>query len=234
MNSLAKAGVCSFWLVLAPVTSGGAQTAADYPPGWPRPGATLLVENDRGAAYTVEYPKDQPTPMHRHRTFFAGLDLNTATIKVTQPDGKSALHPVIKNRMWFLPKDLTHQEMSTTDPGRHTVVIDIKDKHIAPATNTTGLPAGKFANYQSKVVDNERVIIWDCAWSPGAEGISGFDERDMFIAFAEGGDFSIALPGQSAKVQHYGAAQAIFLPGGQARTFASAGGTIHAMLVEIK
>jgi hypothetical protein len=56
----------------------------------------------------------------------------------------------------------------------------------------------------------------------------------MFIAFAEGGDFSIALPGQSAKVQHYGAAQAIFLPGGQARTFASAGGTIHAMLVEIK
>jgi hypothetical protein len=29
------------------------------------------------------------------------------------------------------------------------------------------------------------------------------------------------------------AGQAIFLPGGQARTFASAGGTIHAMLVEV-
>jgi hypothetical protein len=140
MNSFGK--LCSIWLVLTPAGTGDAQPAKDYPPGWPRPGATLLVENDRGAAYNVEYPKDQPTPMHRHRYFFAGLDLNTATIRVTQPDGKSALHPVIKNRMWFLPKDLTHQEMSTTDPGRHTVVIDIKDKHLPkPRTRPTCLTA---------------------------------------------------------------------------------------------
>jgi hypothetical protein len=56
----------------------------------------------------------------------------------------------------------------------------------------------------------------------------------MFLAFAQGGDFSIAAPGQPAKVQHVETGQAIFLPGGQARTFASAGGTIHAMLVEVK
>src|SRR6185437_806802 len=233
MRRFGKIGLCSIWLVLVAGTS-GAQPAKDYPPGWPRPGATLLVENDRGAAYNVVYPKDQPTPLHRHRYFFAGLDLNTATIRVTQPDGKSGLHPVIKNRMWFLPKDLTHQEMSTTDPGRHTVVIDIKDKHIPEAANTTGLPADKYADYQAKVVDNDHVIIWDCAWSPGAEAISGFDGRDMFIAFAEGGDFSIAAPGQPAKVKHVETGQAIFLPGGQARVLASAGGTIHAMLVEVK
>ena len=67
-----------------------------------------------------------------------------------------------------------------------------------------------------------------------AGGGGGFDSRDMFLAFADGGALSIATPGQLAKVQHYEAGQAIFLPGGQARTFASAGGTIHAMLVEVK
>ena len=148
MNSFGKAGLCSIWLVLL-AGIGEAQPARDLPPGWPRPGATLLVENDRGAAYNVVYPKDQPTPLHRHRYFFAGLDLNTATIRVTQPDGKSALHPVIKNRMWFLPRDLTHQEMSTTDPGRHTVVIDIKDSHVPEAANTSGLPAGTYAASQT-------------------------------------------------------------------------------------
>ncbi len=233
MTRQGRTALWFLWLAL-PAGVGAAQPAADLPPGWPRPGATLLVENDRGAAYNVVYPKDQPTPLHRHRYFFAGLDLNTATIRVTQADGKFALHPVIKNRMWFLPRDLTHQEMSTTDPGRHTVVIDIKDKHVPEAANTTSLPAGKYADAQTKVVDNEHVIIWDCAWSPGADGVSGFAARDMFIAFAEGGDFSIAAPGQSPKVQHVEAGQAIFLPGGQARTFASAGGTIHAMLVEVK
>src|SRR4029077_6076246 len=129
------------------------------------------------------------------RYFFAGLDLNTATIKVTQPDGKSRLSPVIKNRMWYLPRDLPHQEMSTTDPGRHTVVIDIKDRSVPEAANTAGLPANKYAASQSKVVDNDRVIIWDCAWSPGADAVAAFDSRDVFLAFAEGGELSIAAPG---------------------------------------
>jgi hypothetical protein len=192
------------------------------------------VENDRGAAYNVVYPKDQPTPFRRHRYYFAGLDLNTATIRVTQLDGKSDLRPVVKNRMWYLPKGLTHQEMSTTDPGRHTVVIDIKDKSVPEAANGTSFPANKYATYQNKVVDNDRVIIWDCAWSPGADGVTAFDSRDMFVAFAEGGELLIATPGQPAKIQHYDAGQAIFLPGGQARTIGSAGGTVHAMVVEVK
>ncbi len=229
-----KLALSSVVLAVGAICSVQAQPAKDLPPGWPRPGAMLLVENDRGAAYNVVYPKDQPTPFHRHKYFFAGLDLNTATIKVTQLDGKFDLHPVIKNHMWYLPKDLTHREMSTTDPGRHTVVIDIKDKNVPEATNTTNLPTNRYAIYQNKVVDNDRVIIWDCAWSPGADGISSFDGRDMFLAFAEGGDLSIATLGQPANVQHYDAGQAIFLPGGQARTIGSAGGTIHVTLVELK
>ena len=159
-------------MVLLVLTVPASAQSPDLPPGWPRPGATLLVENDRGAAYNVVYPKDQPTPLHRHRYFFAGLDLNTATIKVTQPDGKSGLHPVVKDHMWYLPKGLTHQEMSTTEPGRHTVVIDIKDKSVPEAVNVTGLPAHVYADSQTKVVENHRVVIWDCAWSPGADGVT--------------------------------------------------------------
>jgi hypothetical protein len=135
-----------FVAIFAAAAVCSAQPQPDLPPGWPRPGATLLVENDRSAAYNVVYPKDQPTPFHRHRYFFAGLDLNTATIKVTQLDGTSGLHPVIKDRMWYLPKGLAHQEMSTTDPGRHTVAIDIKDKSVPEAANTTSFPTDKYAH----------------------------------------------------------------------------------------
>jgi hypothetical protein len=209
-----------------------AQPSEDFPPAWS--GATLLVENDRGAAYDVDYQKDQPTPVHRHRYPFVGLDLNTATIKVTQPDGKFDLYPVVKNHMWYLPKDLTHQEMATTQLGRHLVVIDIKEGSVSEAKNSTNLPTNKYASYQNEVVDNNRVIIWDCAWSPGADGVTSFDSRDMFIAFAEGGDLSITIVGEPAKVQHYDVGQAIFLPGGQVRTIKSTSGTIHAMLVEVK
>jgi len=215
-------------------SNAGAQPAKELPPAWPRPGATLLVENDRGAAYNVIYPKDQPTPFHRHRYDFAGLDLNTATIRVTDTEGKVRFGPVIKNRMWYLPKDLTHQEMSTTEPGRHTVVIDIKGKTATETKNTTSYPTNKYSPYQSKVVENDNVVIWDCAWAAGAEPVTSFDSRDMFLAIAEGGDLSIATAGQSPKVQHYDAGQAIFLPGGQARTIGAANSTVHVMLVEMK
>ena len=229
-----KTLIVSLLLLLSPAAR--AQSAKDdLPPGWPREGATLLVENDRGAAYNVLYFKDKPTAMHRHRYFFAGLDLNTASVVTKRPDAteRGQPGPVIKDRMWYLPKDLTHAEMTVTDPGRHTVVIDIKDKSVPEAANTTSFPVGKFAPYQNKVVDNDRVIIWDCAWSARPGDVS-FDSRDMFIAFAEGGDLSITVPGQPAKVQHYNAGQAIFLAGGQARAITAKGGAIHAMLVEVK
>jgi hypothetical protein len=208
----------------------------DLPPGWPREGATLLVENDRGAAYNVNYYKDKPTALHRHRYFFAGLDLNTASVSVKRSGETewSPPNPVVKDRMWYLPKGLTHAEMTTTNPGRHTVVIDIKDKSVPEAANNTQFPTGKFAPSQTKVVDNHRVIIWDCAWS-SREGQMSFNSRDMFIAFAEGGNLSITTPGQPARVKHYDAGQAVFLPGGQARAITASGTTtIHAMLVEVK
>lgn len=233
MNNL---GIGLSWLALAALAMpcARAEPAKDYPPAWPRPGATLLVENDRGAAYDVTYVTGQPTPMHRHRYFSAGMDLNTATIKVTQPDGSFHVGPVIGNDMWYLPKGLVHQEMYTTDPPGHVLIVDIKEKHLPEAVNTTKFPVNKYATYQRKVVDNDRVIIWDCAWSPGAEAAPSFDSRDIFLAFAQGGDLAIESPGKPATTAHYGTGQAIFLKGGEARTIRSTGGTIHAMLVELK
>jgi hypothetical protein len=211
-----------------------AEPGKDYPPAWPRPGATLLVESDRGAAYVVTYPKGEQTAVHRHRYAFAGLDLNTATMGVKTLDGQQMIFPVIKNRMWFLPKDLIHSEVSLTTPGRHAVMIDIKDKTAPEAVNMTSLPTDRYSQNQIKVLENDQVVIWDCAWPEGVDGVASFDSRDMFLAFAEGGDLSIASTDQPGHVQHFEAGQAIFLPGGQARTFAAVHGTIHAMLVAVK
>jgi len=210
------------------------QAEKQYPAAWDRPGATRLIDNDRGAAYHVVYQKDVPSPTHLHRYFFAGLDLNTATQKVTDINGTARLGTIIKDNMWYLPKGLLHTEVSTTDPARDMVVVDIKEKSVPEAVNNTSYPVQKFADYQRKVVENDKAIIWDCGWPSKGEGITGFYGRDVFIAIAEGGDLSIEIPGQAAKVQHLDRAQALFLPAGQARTLKSVNGTIHAMLVELK
>jgi hypothetical protein len=222
-------------MVMAGIPAAGqAQTASKLPHAWPRPGSTLLIDNDRGAAFNVVYTVGVASPMHQHLYDFVGLDLNTAAIEVKDLKGKANIGTVIKNDMWFLLKGEPHQEMSIVEPGRHTVVIDIKAKRVPEATNTSSFPANKYARFQRKVADNDEVVIWNCAWAPGQEAITSFNTRDMFLAFAEGGDLSIATPGQAPKVQHYEAGQAIFLPAGQIRSIRSAKGAVHAMLVEMK
>lgn len=224
---------------LSPAQLAAEKAAADsdeLPPGWPRHGATQLIDNDRGTAWNVIYYMNESSPMHRHPYFFAGLDLNTGSVVTRQPGSNEWTQPgaVIKDRMWYLPKGLTHAEMTVTDPGRHDVVIDIKDKSVPEAANTTSYPTAKFAPSQTKVVDNDKVTIWDCAWSPRA-GVMSFDSRDIFLAFAEGGDLLIQEDGQPAVVKHYDSGQAIFLPGGKARAISAVNSTtVHAMLVEVK
>ena len=222
-------------MVMAGIPAAGqAQTASKLPHAWPRPGSTLLIDNDRGAAFNVVYKVGVASPMHQHLYDFVGLDLNTAAIEVKDLRGKTNIGTVIKNDMWFLLKGEPHQEMSVVEPGRHTVVIDIKAKRVPEATNTSSFPANKYARFQRKVADNDEVVIWNCAWAPGQEAITSFNTRDMFLAFAEGGDLSIATSGQAPKVQHYEAGQAIFLPAGQVRSISSTKGAVHAMLVEMK
>jgi hypothetical protein len=213
-----------------------AAAAHKLPPGWPRDGAVKLLENDRGIAWNVTYFKDKSSPLHEHPYFFAGLDLNTGSVVTRKPGETKWTEPgvVRKDNMWFLPKGLIHAEMTVTDPGRHTVVVDIKDKRVPEAANTTSYPSNKYAPSLTKVVDNDMVTIWDAAWGP-RDGVMSFDTRDMFLAIAEGGDLVVQEDGKPAETQHVKAGEALFLSGGKARAISSGPGTtVRAMLVEMK
>ena len=213
-----------------------AAAAHKLPPGWPRDGAKKLIENDRGIAWNVEYYKDKSSPLHEHPYFFAGLDLNTGSVVTRRPGETKWTEPgvVKKDNMWFLPKGLTHAEMTVSDPGRHTVVIDVKDKRVPEAANTTSFPSNKYAPSMTKVVDNDMVTIWDAAWGP-RDGVMSFDTRDAFLAIAEGGDLVIEDDGKPAETKAVKSGEALFLPGGKARAISSGPGTtVRAMLVEMK
>src|SRR5207249_9381780 len=61
--------------------------AQDYPPPYPRPNATRLVETDRIVVWDMAWPKDQPTPMHRHVHDQVGTYYQAGGRLITQPDG---------------------------------------------------------------------------------------------------------------------------------------------------
>jgi quercetin dioxygenase-like cupin family protein len=61
------------------------------PPGFPRPGAEKVFENDKVKVWNYTWLPGKPTPMHFHNTEVVVVYLGNGDIAATTPDGKKTL-----------------------------------------------------------------------------------------------------------------------------------------------
>lgn len=61
------------------------------PPGFPRPGAKQVFENDKVRVWNYTWLVGKPTPMHFHNTEVLVVYLGNGDIAATTPDGKKTL-----------------------------------------------------------------------------------------------------------------------------------------------
>src|SRR3989442_928513 len=69
-----------------------------------------------------------------------------------------------------------------------SIIIDLKDHPVAPITNTTGYPLAFPRPGVKKLLENERVIVWDYTWAPDAATPMHFNDKDVVVLFLEDGD----------------------------------------------
>ena len=69
----------------------------DYPPPFPREGATKVFENESVTVWDVTWKAGVPTPMHQHRLELVGVTLVPGTVRVTLPDGATRVSDVSFN-----------------------------------------------------------------------------------------------------------------------------------------
>ena len=79
MRTLIAAGVAV--VLLAPLV------AQDYPPPFPRPNVDQVLETSRFTVWRVVWPKNQPTPLHRHRFDQVGTYYTPGRRAMMSPDG---------------------------------------------------------------------------------------------------------------------------------------------------
>jgi uncharacterized protein YjlB len=200
----------------------------------PRPGATQILDNNRGTVWDVIYPPGMSTGMHRHPTDFVGIELVETMLKVTTPDGQDHINPVHRGQIYMLPKGLTHIEENVIGhPQRNSILIELKDGGPQDYPNNGQAPAGFAADGAKKVTDNARVALWDATWKPGAAGKSFFQSHDLFLVPMDVGTLSITGD-EPAKTLPVAGGQVVFLPGGHTRAIQSTDGTVRAAIVELK
>jgi len=204
-------------------------------PALPRPGATQILDNDRGRVWDVIYPPGMSTGMHRHPSDFVGVELVDTMLKVTTPDGVEKVSPIRRGQIYMLPKGLTHIEENVAgQPQRNSILIELKDGGTHAYDNHSPAPAGFAALAQKQAADNNRVTLWDAHWAAGAPGKAFFQSHDMFIVPIDAGTLSITSPDDAAKSLPLSSGMVEFLQGGHVRTIQSTAGNVRAAVVELK
>jgi hypothetical protein len=136
--------------------------------------AAPLIDNERVTVWDVT--AGDPTPPRP-----AG---DTVRVSLTNP-GKAV----------FVPKGATVDAASL---GGRVVLIDLKDARVAPLRNTSGYPNAFPRPGVRKILDNDRVVVWDYAWTSNVPTPMHFHDKDVVVTYVENGELKSTTPdGQS-------------------------------------
>ncbi len=147
-----------------------ALSAQSYPPGFPRPGATQVLENDRVRVWDVVWPNGRALPMHRHVFDVTGVFYAPGARKITMEDGTVRETRTDVGSFTWSPKGTTHIEQGASEPPTRGILIELKDAAAAGQIDAgTDMPPAFPREGAKQVFDNAKITVWDYTWTPGVK-----------------------------------------------------------------
>lgn len=129
---------------------------AQLPPPFPRPGTTLLFENDVVAVWDVSWLKQQ-YPLHTHRYDLVGVSYAEGDRIITQ-GGTGRL---VNTKAWVFQTNragVTHVEEGASNPPMRAVLIELK---IAGSRQAAADPADGLRHVAGPpAFENNRAMAW--------------------------------------------------------------------------
>ena len=128
----------------------------------------------------------------------------------------------------FLPKGMTPKAA-----GR-SIMINLKDHPVAPIPNTSGYPLAFPRPGSKKILENDRVIVWDYTWTPGVATPIHFHDKDVVVVFLDDGDLSSTTLDRKVVVNSFTRGTIRFNSRDRTHTETLVRGKQHAIITELK
>jgi len=158
------------------------------PSAFPRPGAGQLIDNERVAVWNVTWPKSQPTPQFQSKLDMVTVDLEDASLKVTNAKGKSKSATFKVGQVSYLPKGASQTEEGTSEASRHAIVVELKDVVVAPLDYNSAFPDAFPRDGARMLLNNKRITIWDYTWTKGVKTPMHYHSKDVVVVYLETGE----------------------------------------------
>jgi hypothetical protein len=150
-------------LMLALMFFAQAQT---YPPPYPRPGTTKILENDRVIVWNVSWLK-QAYPVHRHVYDYAGVYYTSGDRFIVSEQGTRSPTRSVAWDTFVLPRGITHSEEGASDEPLRGVFLEFKEPQPLGTVDARTSPPAFPGTAGKQVRDGDRVTIWELAPAPG-------------------------------------------------------------------
>lgn len=210
----------------------GAQT---YPPAFPRPTATKLMETDRLVVWDIVWPKGEATPMHRHVHDQVGTYYQSGGRAITTLDGQTRQATTAVGALSTTKMGTTHIEAGTTDPPLRAVFIEMKHEKgsglPAPASTITAAFPRDGAR---QLLDDDRVTVWDATWTPGVRGAGSRYPTESILVWLEKGTVRVTPDGRPATTVSVAPGQMKYYARGSIEAIEAVDGAPRAMVFAFK
>jgi hypothetical protein len=173
--------------------------------GAPAEGATLLFDNPRvtvsdvaASASATERPR--PNDFDTCRVALTAGSVRVAGIDGATTSVSQQIGDVVCEKKGGGRREVAGDRI----PPPRTIVVGLKDVHVPALPNTSGYPNAFPRPGSRKVLETDRVLIWDYTWTPGSPTPMHFHDKDVVVVYLEEGELeSTASDGQRVINPHF-------------------------------
>jgi hypothetical protein len=159
--------------------------------------------------------------------------------RVTVWDTTSALPPVQHD---FVAVSLSHKGTAifghrgdvAGKTGARTVVIELKDHPLPSIANISGYPLAVPRPNAKKLLENDKVAVWDNVWHPGKPTPIHFHDKDALVVYEATGALQSTSADGKTIVGEFKFGQIRFSPRDHTHSEVLVSGHGHAVILELK
>jgi hypothetical protein len=166
-------------------------------------GGKQIVDNARVTVWDVIWPSGHGAAQP-HPTDTVTVALTDGPIRIVDITGAEKTVTRKIGDVQFEVRGEGHREDSVGAAVPHDIVIELKDVRVEPLANTSKYPNAFPRPGSKKILENNRIIVWDYTWTPGVPTPMHFHDKDVVVTYLETGELaSTSSDGQVVNNPHY-------------------------------
>ena len=197
-------------------------------------GDAPVIDNERVAVRDITLSPGTPGAMERHPNDFVTMFLAGGMIRTTDAKGKTSVAMRNAGDALFGRKGTEEKEEVISNGQVRMIVVDLKDHPVPPLANKSGLPPAFPRPGSKKILENDRVIVWNYTWMPGVPTPMHYHDKDVVVVYRYDGSLKSTTPSGEVVVNDYKFGTIRFNKADRSHTEELVKGQQSAIMMELK